>query len=131
MRRVPSFGGTWTEQKLDSLQRYLVEYMKILSKHPHYATWYVDGFASGGDRLAGTQSMESDIEAQGFLRGSARIALETPVAFDHYLFVDKNKARCDELEELRVAHSVLRGRIEIRRGDANSVLKGWCQETDW
>jgi three-Cys-motif partner protein len=48
-----SFGGAWTEEKLDQLRKYLAAYMRIFAQNPKaawYKTIYVDAFAGTGYR---------------------------------------------------------------------------------
>ena len=51
--KVHTFGGLWTERKLQALEAYLNEYRKIFTKGRfarRYRTIYVDGFAGSGER---------------------------------------------------------------------------------
>ncbi len=142
MKRGPAFGGSWTEEKLDRLDKYLRAYMTIFSGNPnarYYTTWYVDGFASGGYReVSGASERQARLfedivqsDTQAFVKGSARRVLEAEPAFDNYLFIDKNVARCNELEQLRSDYPDKETRIHIRNADANAYLSEWCQATNW
>ncbi len=42
------FGGSWTKEKLDILQRYLNAYTTALKNQP-FRLWYIDAFAGTGD----------------------------------------------------------------------------------
>ena len=94
------FGGNWTEEKLETLKKYLVAYKSIFDNNPkaqYFTTWYVDAFAGTGSRspsatLPGGLQVEMDIddtddEAAKFLDGSAKIALSIPSPFHKYLFI--------------------------------------------
>ena len=43
------FGGSWTEQKLEILKKYLETYNTVLKKQP-FERVYIDGFAGTGYR---------------------------------------------------------------------------------
>lgn len=137
-----TFGGSWTEEKLERVQRYMVEYMKIFSRNVYarsYVTNYVDAFAGTGSRSArraetGTLALfdEQDLaDMQAFYRGSTRRALEVEPPFGRYLFIEQNPEFVAELERLRAEYPHLSHRITIRQGDANLLLREWCRSTDW
>ena len=75
--------------------------------------------------------MLRDEEAQSFQKGSAQIALETDPPFNNYLFIEQNREYIKELETLRERFPAITERVEIRQGDANSVLQDWCRSVDW
>ncbi len=132
-----SFGGDWTEKKLGVLADYLRAYGKVLKYQPFHTT-YIDAFAGTGYRsLAGATSSDllfPDLAAdapQGLLDGSARLALKTSPRFNDYVFIERDAARCVELENLRKAFPELASDIRIDRGDANDRIRTLCKETDW
>ena len=48
-----TFGGEWTEDKLECLGKYLSAYRRIFVQNKYarnYGTWYVDAFAGTGSR---------------------------------------------------------------------------------
>lgn len=137
MTKVESFGGDWTEDKLERLSKYLRAYTKIFDKNvkaQYLRTIYVDAFASTGSRATslkeGDQS-ETDEEAQSFLKGSAQIALEVEPRFNQYLFIEKDKQRAAELELLTASHPQAAASIQVVNADANQYLQRWCATTDW
>jgi len=65
-------------------------------------------------------------EPQALLDGSARIALRTRPRFDKYIFVERQKNRCEQLEALKTEFPELADDIDIRRGDANSEIQDLC-----
>jgi len=116
--------------------------MVIFSRNPRarlLKTVYVDAFAgsgirSSGDHEAGSQGgflFEDDGDALRFMKGSARVALEIEPPFHRYLFIEKDPVFATELENLRSDFSNLADRIEIRNGDANTVLVEWIERTSW
>lgn len=138
---VHRFGGSWTEDKLIRLQKYLKAYLRIFKKNPRAAmfyTTYVDAFAGTGDRIetgdliAGGGSLFgaiADQDAKAFRYGSARIALDLEPHFDRYLFIDRNPEYAKQLQELR--HRYSDRQIDVVQGEANQVLQSWCRSIDW
>ncbi len=137
------FGGDWTSEKLERVRKYLQAYTTIFHGNERarfFTTYFVDAFAGTGDRkdsnipgLSDTPllDIESDPEFIGLQKGSSRIALEIEPAFNRYLFIEHSKKRVAELEKLKALYPYRADCIRIEQGDANTVLKDWCQETDW
>ena len=137
------FGGSWTEQKLWMLAKYLKAYTTALknkpSKQQPFRRVYVDAFAGTGyreRRRAGdaTWVIEglAEPDAQEFLDGSARIALSADPPFGRYVFVESHRARFERLQqELKGACPHLADRMEFVRDDCNVFLPKFCAETDW
>lgn len=136
-----SFGGPWTEKKLAVLRKYLSAYQQIFKKNPkakYYETVYIDAFAGTGDRKPRTNDGnvrlldEMRDEEAALKKGSARVALELPMPFDRYVFIEKRK---DFIRELKgMVHEefpALYPRCTIERGDCNLSLAHWCQEQHW
>ena len=110
------FGGQWTSRKLDVLERYLRSYTTALKDKPNparpFRKEFIDAFAGSGYRDApraadGTHDTQSllfpdlaDEEPQGLLEGSARLALKTQPPFDSYIFIERSRDRCVQLENL-------------------------------
>jgi three-Cys-motif partner protein len=135
------FGGKWTEIKLSRLGEYLKQYTIALSgkRGSRLEKWYVDAFAGTGDAVV-KSSEQADIEffgqdideiaaeAEREIKGSARLALETEPPFDRFLFIEKARARCEELQRLRQEYPDRASSIDIQRADANEYLAQWCQD---
>ena len=80
MQKRQHFGGAWTEDKLNRLDKYLRAYLKIFKKNVNaqfYTTIYVDAFAGTGyvgRRSTGAMHLFSELaelaepEAQEFLK---------------------------------------------------------------
>ena len=67
-----------------------------------------------------------------YREGSASIALRLPNPFHKYLFIEKSKARVDELEAaIKRDHPALLPRSTLLVGDANARLQEWCGKRDW
>src|SRR5215813_12715144 len=104
------FGGSWTEEKLNRVRKYLAAYTTIFTQNSRAATLqtiYVDAFAGTGYRTISSQKTSSapllfaDEDAVSLQHGSAAIALETEPPFDHYLFIEQVAEHVIELQRLR------------------------------
>jgi len=144
-----SFGGPWTERKLECLRAYLNAYRTIFTgnqKARYFSTWYVDAFAGTGSRtptrpvgatldrffVDAHDDEDDEAEAREYQDGSAKIALGLSKPFDNYLFIEKSKARVVELQDvIQRDFPQLYLRCHFREGDANTELKGWCAERNW
>jgi len=64
--------------------------------------------------------------------GSAKIALDLPSPFDHYLFIEESRKRAEELQNsVQTNFPVLADRVQIKIADANTALCEWCEQRDW
>jgi three-Cys-motif partner protein len=134
-----AFGGSWTREKLGVLEHYLSAYTKALRDQP-FEKGYIDAFAGTGYRAASPVEGSAkeglpfpdlaDREPQGLLEGSAALALRTKPPFDHYLFIERNPARCAQLERLKAEFPGLASSIKIQHGDANAEIRKLCTK-DW
>ncbi|HGJ64669.1 TPA: three-Cys-motif partner protein TcmP [bacterium] len=135
------FGGNWTEDKLERLQKYLLAYMTIFSENPKakmLKTIYVDAFAGTGYRSKANEIICPDLfdewnekDSDEFLKGSPVIALEIEPSFKQYIFIEQDSERYNELQNLKQQFHSKRDRIEIIQADANKYLRNWCEHTDW
>jgi len=137
------FGGAWTEQKLEKLEKYLKAYRRIFDvneKAQHFTTMYIDAFAGCGYRTEEAESIEpdeclfpeaSDEETHGLYRGSPRIALELSSKFDKYVFIDNDPNNIAELRDLKREYGALSDSITVYNEDANVKLGEICRTTDW
>ncbi len=123
---VQSFGGSWTKQKLEILERYLDRYTTAL-KNQDFRLIYVDAFA--GEGVWQTKS-DYDAEDYGEYRemvydGSARIALNVEdKPFDKLVFIEQDSSRCASLQKLRSEYP--RRYIAVQNEDANVALASFC-----
>lgn len=136
------FGGEWTREKLERVRKYLHAYTTIFTRNPQaqkLLTFYVDAFAGTGYRDGPSSREPDDVlfpelvdpEAQAFLKGSARIALEVEPSFNKYIFIEKSKDKIKDLEKLRSDFPSKANYIEIVNENANGYLKSWCERTNW
>lgn len=101
--------GYWSEVKLKILEEYSAAYSTILSAQStikHVA--YIDGFAGAGEHV-------SEFTGKS-VEGSPAIALKQN--FSHYHFIDLDKTRTRQLEELALGNS----KVTVHHDDCNKVL---------
>ena len=135
---IPSaWGGSWTEEKLDALEKYVNAYLTIMNVQKNKYGWkliYFDGFAGSGSRNEdGTQTVSDlmldlfndeyiDEEELNTYKGAAERVLGIKQSgFDWYCFVDKNKASSQQLEE-RLAPFKQEKNLVFRTSDANEQV---------
>jgi len=130
------FGGSWTQEKLELLSKYLHAYTTIFTKNPQalfFETTYVDAFAGTGTLVAPDWPLaglfpQLQEGVEDYQKGSARGALEVEPQFDHYIFVEKDKKRFNELLQIKADFATRD--IGVKNEDANVFLRRWCSELD-
>jgi three-Cys-motif partner protein len=138
LKQQTMFGGHWTQRKLEVLSEYLRAYTKIFKKNARarfFETTYVDAFAGTGviprpepgPFIASFFPERAEAEEE-FRKGSVKRALEVEPPFDHYVFIEKDAAKCEELKE--VSKEFPKRDIRILNADANSALLDWCERMD-
>ena len=119
-----SFGGPWTQEKLDILRRYLDAYTTALKNRP-FRLIYLDAFAGPGLWSSRSGNERAYDDFRELHEGSPRIALgiqDKP--FDRLIFIEKDPNRYESLNRL---HSEFSNRdIKIYNEDANDVLPRFC-----
>lgn len=138
MQKSHKFGGVWTEEKLDCLKKYLCAYANAL-KNQRFELVYIDAFAGTGYRTRSADPTQfnnllpefSMADVQGFLKGSASIALEIEPRFDQYYFIEQNKKHFEELTKLRNSFPRLSNRINLINEDSNKYIIEICTNWDW
>lgn len=116
------FGGGWTQTKLDIFTNYLEAYLLAL-KNQKFRKIYIDAFAGTGEIV--TQDEE-------VLIGSAKRALSAKNLFDHYYFIEADKKKYSELQEMiKTEFSNIIARITVLHGDANDKLAEIITQIDW
>ncbi len=143
--KAHAFGGDWTSTKLDILAKYLKAYTTALKDKPTadrpFKKAYIDAFAGTGyrtmadddDSTAGANLTFPDLAdaaPQELLDGSARLALKIDPQFDRYIFIERNKDRVQQLEQLKTEFSELAPRITVQKGEANKEIRKLC-EKNW
>ena len=130
MTDYPSFGGPWTQEKLEILRRYLDAYTTVLKEQPSADTpfrlTYVDAFAGSGSYEASRSDNQANYgDFDRFRQGSAQIALDIEdKPFDRLIYIEKNRRFISSLQSMKRANS--HRNIEIINRDANLVLPDIC-----
>lgn len=123
MSELQQFGGDWTIEKLDILTGYLDAYLTAL-KNFHFKKIYIDAFA-------GTGSITTR-DGQREIAGSARLTLLADNHFDQYYFIEKDKKKAAQLQQMvNVEFPKLSKCVHIKQGDANTELTSICSAIDW
>lgn len=132
-----SWGGSWTEEKLDALEKYVNAYLTIMNvakKKYGWRTVYLDGFAGSGSRNEyGSHTVSelmSDLFKDDYIaeeelnayRGAAERVLGIKQGgFDWYYFIDKDKDSSQK-QEARLAKFKGEKKLEFRNSDANAEV---------
>lgn len=123
MNSLQQFGGEWTIEKLDILIGYLDAYLVAL-KNMKFKKIYVDAFAGTGSITTHDGKQE--------IAGSARLALLAQNHFDQYFFVEKDKKKAEQLQNMVDSEfPLLSAQVHIKQGDANTELANICAAIDW
>jgi three-Cys-motif partner protein len=109
-----SWGGPWTEEKLEAFEKYVKAYLTIMNKQKEkYGGWpttiYFDGFSGSGQKDYNKKDIqEGDIQSLFFenieqeelmtYKGSPERVLSLGMKFDEYYFVDIDEKAIKELE---------------------------------
>lgn len=133
-----SWGGDWTEKKLNAFEKYVQAYLTIMNKNRTKWGWelvYFDGFAGCGARTVpeteescmSSLTFEDDIaagyDAQTSYKGAAERVMQINMHnFDYLLFMDKNPKACEQLKERLTPLKKDYQRFDCRTGDANEGL---------
>lgn len=117
------FGGAWTVEKLDILEKYLNAY-SIALKNQKFDKLYIDAFAGNG-------TVECKIDDHNTLEidGSAKLALKTNPPFSKYYFIEKKAEFALKLQQIKNEHPDKK--IEIINSDCNDFLRILCAKTNW
>jgi three-Cys-motif partner protein len=145
------FGGTWSETKLDCVERYLAAYLRVMQKQLQYSLHYVDAFAGRGKQAlkiaAGLSAEAVELESffgdeseradtREFLVGSAIRALaassKSTRSFDRFVFMDTDESSCEELESIISSdYAQLRHAVSVLCHDANGALDEYVARNNW
>ncbi|GGG99170.1 three-Cys-motif partner protein TcmP [Pedobacter zeae] len=110
------FGGSWTETKIEILEKYTFAYLTIMNKYPFHIT-YFDGFAGSGEIKIGNEDDYKVIE------GAAQkiVDIGSPRSFDIYYFVEKDETKKQRLEA--TVKSKRSNNVFVVAEDCNVVLE--------
>lgn len=122
-----SFGGPWTQIKLDLLRRYLISFNKALQNRPSaqrpFARIYIDAFAGTGEC-----EIRTDEQTVATIEGSAKIALETVPAFDEVHLIDLNPIHVEELNRLTSTYET---KVKVHLDEANNAINKLLGSRNW
>ena len=130
-----SWGGSWTEQKLQAFEKYVNAYLTImLNQRRKFNGWpqtiiYIDGFAGCGDRFftkdQDTLSFselnidESEIKVY---KGSAERVVKLDKKFDEYYFFDTDENALNKLKTKIEPHFDEKSKYVFWQKDINAAL---------
>lgn len=124
-----TWGGRWTDKKLDAFSKYVFSYLTIMKKHSYWKTIYFDGFAGSGSREKKCDStlykQLSITEEEESYKGAAERVLTLPknLHFNYYYFIDKNADSLNRLEhKLKNIPASKDAILQYREGDCNQYL---------
>lgn len=135
-----SWGGPWTEDKLEAFEEYVKAYLTVMKDYREKYNWklcYFDGFAGNGTRSEEEITEEIAVMADLFgeevtpeelyvYRGAAervvRIEEQGIKGFDVFFFIDKDKKNCDALKE-HLNQYTFSGTPYFHDWDANKALQ--------
>ena len=132
-----SWGGSWTEEKLDAFEKYVNAYLTIMNKYRDQYQWkliYFDGFAGSGSRNEETLTEDNQVlmnlmeehqisseELTPYQGAAERVLNIKQRGFDYYYFVDidkkSNDALAAKLDPLRNGK-----KLEFRPNNANDEV---------
>ena len=121
---MKTFGGGWTERKLDSLKQYVLAYEKVM-KNQNFKLLYIDAFSGSGYRR--TEKEAGHI--RDFQKGSPLIVLENTQRFNKYIFIEKDRGIFQNLKQIERKFP-LKNMI-FKNEDANIYIKSLCKTTNW
>lgn len=130
-----SWGGQWTEEKLDAFEKYVKAYLRIMNSYRDKYCWkllYFDGFAGSGSRtiLADNNMSEKNLfpdfkileeEIDTYKGAAERVLNIDQRGFDSYYFIDKDKNSSDRLKQKLSKHKDSKD-LNFITSDANEEL---------
>ena len=143
MEPQSSWGGDWTEAKLNAFEKYVNAYLKIMhAQRSKYNSWpeniiYFDGFAGSGYRFKSSQTgvsnslfKELDAKDEGVkvYCGSAERVVKMEKKFDEYFFVDTDSASLNSLKERLRPYFSPDCKYNFIAKDVNEALKDFSDD---
>lgn len=133
-----SWGGQWTEEKLDAFEKYVNAYLTIMNASRDKYNWkliYFDGFAGSGSRNEMNKEKDSPLlldffkessikkEELNLYKGAAeRVLSISQRGFDYYYFVDNDPESSLKLHEL-LSRFENEKTLVYRNSDANKQIE--------
>lgn len=134
---LSSWGGLWTEQKLDAFEKYVSAYLTIMNTYRTRYDWqliYFDGFAGSGTRKEQNTNIDSELLLELFdenclneaelstYKGAAeRVLCIKQQGFDYYYFIDLHTSSSEKLKAKLLPLQDGK-RLEFRSSDANEQI---------
>lgn len=127
------WGGLWTQQKLNTFEKYVNAYLTIMNKWRDklgLKLIYFDGFAGSGSKKTDNNNIElmtslfdrSHIGDVNVYKGAAERVMDiSQRGFDYYYFVDKDKESNEKLEQKLDKYKKDKHLI-FRHGDSNEEI---------
>ncbi|MBR4625123.1 MAG: three-Cys-motif partner protein TcmP [Alphaproteobacteria bacterium] len=132
---IASWGGSWTEDKLDTFEKYVNAYLTIMNAYRDKYNWklvYFDGFAGSGSRINDDGEDDSKelmlelfnqnlVNEDDFAvyKGAAERVLEIKQrGFDYYFFIEKDKTSSQHLK-VKLNRFKDQKQFDVRSEDAN------------
>ena len=133
-----SWGGQWTEEKLQAFEKYVNAYLTIMNSYRENNKWkliYFDGFAGSGSRKEEKEDTNSELlqelfrdyclneaELETYKGAAERVLSISQRGFDFYYFVDKDPESSAMLKQ-RLSKYEKTKRLEFRSSDANLQIE--------
>ena len=122
-----SWGGPWTEKKLEAFSKYVWSYLTIMKKNPYWETIYFDGFAGSGTKEKSektelyTQLKITEEEEKTYKGAAERVlTIKDNLAFNYHYFIDKSEISLNKLEnKLNNKLDISDKKLVFKSGDAN------------
>lgn len=143
---INQYGGEWSIQKLNCVEKYLEAYLQALSKKD-FDLWYIDAFSGDGiqrfNRTVDSEeaiALDEDSDIKEFTTGSSLRALsvsstnETVGAkgFDHFVFIELDETKLNDLKErISILYPDQLAKCDFIKGDANVRLPQKLREIPW
>lgn len=111
------FGGSWTQEKIQIVEKYAKAYLTIMKNYPQWKLLYFDGFA-------GTGEISTDGEEELSIEGAAKRILDItePRSFDMYYFVELIPEKAESLRRMVKQDYPDRKGIFVTAADCNKKL---------
>jgi three-Cys-motif partner protein len=129
LNETKSWGGPWTEKKLDAFEGYVKAYLAIMNKNPYWETIYFDGFAGSGEKGDEENPLYlelefSEMEERVYEGAAERMSkLVDPHRFNFFYFIEKDEASLKILRKKIVKlNDGKKGKLVFRAGDCNGEL---------
>ena len=132
-KKIDSFGGNWTIEKLEILKKYLDFYTKALKNKP-FKKIYIDALAGQGSKEQDTPLFESeDLNSMDQMKSASTYnALSLDIIFDEYYFIDRDAANCANLRNmLETDFPHLKDKVVIIQEDTNICLPKLIGNINW